>query len=104
MSWGFTAITTVPAPCTASRLDAVASIPCVSARALRCPSPRAVATISSGLRQPESSRPAISDSPILPAPRIAMRLFTTRDTTALLRPAPSPEVATAAAAGTRERQ
>jgi hypothetical protein len=38
---------------------------------------RTVATISSGLRHPVLSRPAISASPIWPAPMIAMRRSST---------------------------
>src|SRR5687768_1893709 len=38
---------------------------------------RPVTTISSGFRQPVESSPASSDSPIFPAPRIAIRRLST---------------------------
>src|SRR6266508_3966503 len=72
-SWGLTAITTTPAPATASVFESVASMPWRSRSSAARSSRRAVATISDGLRQPVDSRPASSASPIFPQPRMAMR-------------------------------
>src|SRR6266545_1711285 len=72
-SWGLTAITTTPAPATASAFESVASIPWRSRSSAARSSRRAVATISDGSRQPVERRPASSASPIFPQPRMAMR-------------------------------
>src|SRR4051794_10880451 len=71
MSWGLTAITTTSAPRTASALAVVASTPYRSRSSVARSSRRVVTTTSV---QPELCSPARSDSPILPAPRIAMRI------------------------------
>src|SRR5215218_6724804 len=66
-------MTMKPAPAAASALASVAATEYFSASSSIRSSRRPVTTISSGLRQPELRRPARSDSPILPPPRIAMR-------------------------------
>ena len=72
-SCGLTAITTTPAPVTASAFERVAVTPCRSPSSASRSSWRPVTTISSGLRQPVLSSPASSASPILPQPRMAIR-------------------------------
>ena len=72
-SCGLTAITTTPAPATASVFEVVTRMPCRSASSFARSSRRTVATISSGFRHSVLSNPARSASPIFPAPRIAMR-------------------------------
>src|SRR4051812_50192416 len=71
MSCGFTASTTTSAPLIASVLSVVASIPWRSRNSATRSSRREVATMSA---QSELRSPARSDSPILPAPRIAIRI------------------------------
>src|SRR4051794_10111835 len=71
MSCGFTASTTTSAPLIATVLSVVASTPCFSRSSWARSSRREVATMSA---QSELRSPARSDSPILPAPRIAMRI------------------------------
>src|SRR5436189_3884705 len=72
-SCGLTAITTSAAPATASAFDVVASTPWRSASSVARCSSRTVTTSSEGSRQPPLRRPRRSDSPIVPAPRIATR-------------------------------
>src|SRR4051794_30394854 len=69
MSCGLTARTTTSAPLIASGFDVVASTPCRSFSSAARSSRRDVATMSA---QSELRSPAISDSPIRPAPRIAI--------------------------------
>src|SRR3954470_4970172 len=71
MSCGFTASTTTSAPLIAAVLSVVASTPCRSRSSAARSSRREVATMSA---QSELRSPARSDSPILPAPRIAIRI------------------------------
>src|SRR5215212_8388403 len=71
MSCGLTAITTTSASRTASAFAVVASMPYRSRSSATRSSRRPVTTTSV---QPELRSPARSDSPILPAPRIAMRI------------------------------
>src|SRR3954451_12165894 len=71
MSCGLTARTTTSAPLIAAALSVVASTPCRSRSSAARSSRREVATMSA---QSELRSPAISDSPILPAPRIAIRI------------------------------
>src|SRR4051794_18756883 len=73
-SCGLTAITTRAAPATASAFEIVAFTPSFSRSSSTRSSRRPVATISSGFRQPPLTRPVISASPIVPAPRTATRL------------------------------
>src|SRR5580765_1389265 len=72
-SCGLTAITTSAEPATADALSSVTSIPCRSASSCARSSSRTVATISPGSRQPPVRSPRSSDSPIVPAPRMATR-------------------------------
>src|SRR5262245_14551444 len=76
-SCGLTAMTTKPAPETASVFESVVSTPYRSASSSIRSCRRPVTTISSGFRQPELSSPASRDSPILPPPRMAIRLPST---------------------------
>src|SRR5215471_17208840 len=69
MSCGLTASTTTSAPLIAAVLSVVASTPCVSRSSCARSSRRELATMSA---QSELRSPASSDSPILPAPRIAI--------------------------------
>src|SRR6202023_2704978 len=69
MSCGLTASTTTSAPLIASGFDVVASTPWRSRSSAARSSCRVVATMSA---QSELRSPAISDSPIRPAPRIAI--------------------------------
>src|SRR5437763_16693535 len=71
MSCGLTARTTTSAPLIAAALSVVASTPCRSRSSVARSSRREVATMSA---QSELRSPARSDSPILPAPRIAIRI------------------------------
>src|SRR5215471_4141301 len=71
MSCGLTASTTTSAPLIAAVLSVVASTPCLSCSSATRSSRRDVATMSA---QSELRSPARSDSPILPAPRIAIRI------------------------------
>jgi hypothetical protein len=71
MSCGLTASTTMSAPLIAAVLSVVASTPWRSRSSAARSSRRDVATMSA---QSELRSPASSDSPILPAPRIAMRI------------------------------
>src|SRR5438034_1611665 len=71
MSCGLTARTTTSAPLIAAALSVVASTPCRSRSSVTRSSRRDVATMSA---QSELRSPARSDSPILPAPRIAIRI------------------------------
>src|SRR5215471_11992077 len=71
MSCGLTASTTTSAPLIAAVLSVVASTPCRSRSSVARSSRRDVATMSA---QSELRSPARSDSPILPAPRIAIRI------------------------------
>src|SRR5439155_11160837 len=71
MSCGLTATTTTSAPLIAAALSVVASTPWRSRSSVARPSRREVATMSA---QSELRSPARSDSPILPAPRIAIRI------------------------------
>src|SRR5262249_32988861 len=71
-SCGFTAITIKPASPTALALSSVPSTPWRSFSSASRSSRRPVTTMSPGLRHPELSSPASSDSPIFPAPRIVM--------------------------------
>src|SRR5829696_2064051 len=72
-SCGLTAMTTIPAPATASVFEVVTRMPSRSESSFARSSRRTVATISSGFRHSVLSSPARSASPIFPAPRIAMR-------------------------------
>src|SRR5438105_5813710 len=71
MSCGLTARTTTSAPLIAWALSVVAWTPCRSRSSVARSSRREVATMSA---QSELRSPARSDSPILPAPRIAIRI------------------------------
>src|SRR4051794_34124486 len=71
MSCGLTARTTTSAPRIASGFEVVASTPWRSLSSAVRSSRRDVATMSA---QSELRSPARSDSPILPAPRIAIRI------------------------------
>src|SRR5947208_1867308 len=71
MSCGLTATTTTSAPLIAAALSVVASTPWRSRSSVAGSSRREVATMSA---QSELRSPARSDSPILPAPRIAIRI------------------------------
>ena len=72
MSCGLTAITTSAAPAAASEFESVTCMPCRSRSSVARSSRRVEAESSSAVRQPAESRPAISASPIWPAPRIAI--------------------------------
>ena len=72
MSCGFTARTTTSAPLIASGFEVVASTPWRSRSSIARSSRREVATMSA---QSELRSPARSDSPILPVPRIAIRIL-----------------------------
>ena len=72
MSCGLTASTTTSAPLIASRFEVVASTPWRSRSSAARSSRREVATMSA---QSELRSPASSDSPILPVPRIAIRIL-----------------------------
>ena len=86
MSCGFTAITTSAAPAAASTLLERGVDPVALARARSTRSARRVeATISPGSRQPEESSPEMSASPILPAPRTAIRRSSTAMAASLCR-------------------
>src|ERR1700753_1394747 len=69
MSCGLTASTITSAPRIASSFEVVASTPCFSPSSAPRSSRRLVATMSA---QSELRSPASRDSPILPAPRIAI--------------------------------
>src|SRR5262245_45326420 len=71
MSWGLTASTTTSAPLIASAFEVVVSIPSRSFTSSARSSRRAEAI---RLAQSELRSPASSASPILPAPRIAIRI------------------------------
>ena len=76
-SCGLTAITTSSAPETASVFES-SCLDAVALRQLGGPVlALTVTTISSGFRQPPLIRPRRSDSPIVPAPRIATRRCST---------------------------
>ena len=77
MSCGFTATTTIAAPETASAFEVVARTSYRSISSSTRSWRRDVATSSDGSRQPELTRPLMSASPILPAPRTAMRRAST---------------------------
>ena len=72
MSCGLTAITTSAAPAAASEFESVTCTPCRSRSSVARSSRRVEAESSAGVRQPAESRPAMSASPIWPAPRIAI--------------------------------
>src|SRR5580765_4631401 len=77
-SCGLTAITTSAASVTASAFESVTRMPWRSSSSRARSSSRTVATISPGSRQPPLSSPRRSDSPIVPAPRMATRRASTR--------------------------
>ena len=71
------AITTSAAPLAASALERVVRIRYRFFSSARRSARRPVATMSRGSRQPEESSPEMSASPILPAPRTAIRRSST---------------------------
>src|SRR5580765_3156339 len=77
-SCGLTAMTTSAAPATASAFESVTRMPWRSSSSRARSSSRTVATISPGSRQPPLRSPRRSDSPIVPAPRMATRRVSTR--------------------------
>ena len=77
MSCGLTEMTTSAAPAAASPFESVTVIPCRSASSSARSCRLTVATMSSVERQPEERSPLTSASPILPAPRIAIRRSST---------------------------